>query len=509
MDLSRFVRITCDGSDSSGGTGYLLHGDLVLTARHVVKDALSLEVHYDGEDGPASTQKVRIVWQGENDLDVAVLAVETGLLLARQELDPRRFRGELPWRSRGWARVAPIPPAESTSVVDAMAPLGGRAYEFSKTASRFELGVDDPPSEVDWWKGASGAPVFSDRWLLGVIAQGDKPFEGRRLTAVPITALWGQAGFLEAIGHDASWQERRERRTRDLIADVTLLLGARPSIVADLTSILEAFPAAAEALAAEVPGWLKFLHDPKLHGAEGLARALVSMPSWRALLSVVDRAHEKAAGRMDSVKQAKLLRSLLDRALPEVYAASEVSRSPFSEDDLPLDLPVASCTLAEIALAAIDGRATDWQEIRGKRDLPRGRAMFQFESLAQPTEFDYAMPGKVQEWILLLAHWIGMPENVLDSFNSGDRLNDLSRAINGELERDVRREHSPRRYFLFTPDFQEMFGCFIKEISARLPALQLVVLTGRNLADEYIDTEPLRNILFYSSKQSKNGGHRP
>ncbi len=105
MELSRFVRITRDGSDTNGGTGYLLHGDLVLTARHVVAGAQDLVVHYDGREGAAETNEVKVAWEGDGDLDVAILAIGTDLRIPRQVLDPRRFRGEVPWRSRGWARA--------------------------------------------------------------------------------------------------------------------------------------------------------------------------------------------------------------------------------------------------------------------------------------------------------------------------------------------------------------------------------------------------------------------
>ncbi len=491
MDLSRFVRITRDGSATNGGTGYLLHSDLVLTARHVVADASELVVHYDGRLGPAEAKVERVAWEGAGDLDVAVLEVKTDRLLAREVLDPRRFRGELRWRSRGWARVAPLPSPASTSVVDAMSALGGRAYEFSVTAERFEVGVDDPPVGVDWWKGASGAPVFSDRGLLGVIAHGDRPFEGGRLAAIPIAALWGAEGFLAAIGNDASWQELRARR--------------REELVDHLTEILTEHRKAAETLAAEDESWRRALLDKEHGGPAGLARALVAAPSWRGVLNAVYCAHQRLlnAGNVgSSAGEAEALGRLLNRALPDVYAASEILQSPFAAGSLVLTLPVESETLAEISMAAIEGRPLDFDAVKGRRDVPRGRAMFSLESLTQPTDFDWKGEGAVREWILYLADWLGMAPKTLQTLGAPERIESLAKLVNHEIERDV-RDHLPRRFFLFTPEFQKKHGDFLTELGNRLPALQLAVLAGHELADELIATEPLLNILFHSQQPSR------
>jgi len=340
MDLARFVRITRDGSDTSGGTGYLLNGDRVLTARHVVAGAKELTVHFDGHEGPDVARKVWVEWQGEADLDVAVLGVEADLRLARQILEPGRFRGELTWRSRGWARAARQPAPESTSIVDAMSSLAGRAYEFSPTARRFEVGVDDPPDGVDWWKGVSGAPVFCDQWLVGVIAHGDPTFEGGRLGAIPIAALWTAPRFLEAVGYDASWQELRARRRRELIGD--------------LAAILEEHPKAADAIAAESPAWGAVLRR-KGGGVAALAEALCEAPSWRSVLEAFDQAHRKlaeGAAAETTSEEADAIVEVLDRVLPEVYGASEMHEAPFAAGGLLVTLPVETSTLAEVAMAA-------------------------------------------------------------------------------------------------------------------------------------------------------------
>ncbi len=489
MELSRFVRITRDGSATQGGTGYLLHGDLVLTARHVVTGAQDLVVHYDGREGLAETKKVRIAWEGDGDLDVAILDIETDLRIPRQVLDPRRFRGEVPWRSRGWARAAPEMQEGDACVVDGMSPLSGRAYEFSPKARHFDVGVDDPPRSVEWWKGVSGAPVFSDQWLVGVIACGDSPFDGKRLKAIPVAALWKEPGFLKEIGHDASWQELRERRRRALIDH--------------LSEILSKHHKAAETLAAEEESWRRAL---KSEGAAGLAKALVDAPSWRSVLKAIDGAHERLlkSKDADSRGEARALEEVLRRALPEVYSASEYVSSPLEEGSLIVTLPVETETLAEVAMAAIEGRAVDYSEVKGKHDLPKGRGMYRFESLNQRTDFDYKSEGRVREWIVLLAEHLGLQPRVVETLGTPERMDELAQLVNFDLEREVRRYNLPRRYFLFTPDFQELHGDFLPLLSEKLPALQLGVLQGRGMADEIMNTEPLLSILFRSHELSSN-----
>ncbi len=243
MELARFVRITRDGSPSKGGTGYLIARHLVLTARHVVAGATRIEVLYDGADGKqAAAEPIQPPYLGDGDLDIAVLRIATDLDIPTVPLSPERFHGERPWRSRGWARAAREVKGDQAKQVDHMSALAGTAYEFSSEAQSFEAGVNDPPTEVEWWMGASGAPVFlGDRFperLVGVIAHGQRPFDGTRLRAVPLAAVWDDR-FLAAIDYEATEAERRHRRREDLISS--------------LASALNLHESAAQAIAASIP----------------------------------------------------------------------------------------------------------------------------------------------------------------------------------------------------------------------------------------------------------------
>lgn len=496
MDLSRFVRITRDGSATSGGTGYLLHGDLVLTARHVVAGANELVVHYDGREGPAEAKPERVVWEGKDDLDVAVLAVKSDRLLAREVLTPRQFQGEVPWRSRGWARVAPAPSPKSTSVVDGMSGLGGRAYEFSATARRFEVGVDDPPKGVEWWKGVSGAPVFSDRWLLGVIAQGEKPFEGGRLDAIPIAALWKAPGFLAAIGIDASWQELRERRRRDLVVDLTTILTNNPEAAWEIT--------VAEA------SWRAVVEKKKDGGAGRLAVALCDAPSWRAVLETFDRVHESlwAGEKEDKAEQAETIVQILDRVLPEIYATTSLQALPAAENGLFITLPIETSTLAEVAMAAVDGRGLAYDSISERNSYPLGRGLYVWKRKGLPTDLDISSEGALREFLLQLAATIKMDREDQEAYRQPERLGDLAGGVNAALEREVRQYREPRRYFAYPSSFREACPGLLVQLREKVPALHLVELAAATRREEREQSDPLRSILFRSFDQKRKKGKR-
>ncbi len=505
MELARLVRITRDGSNVSGGTGYLIARHLVLTARHVVAGALRIEVHYDGADGkPATAEPSEPPYLGEGDLDIAVLRIATGLDLPTVPLVPERSRGDRPWRSRGWARAAKKVENGEAGEADRMSALAGKAYEFSQRARRIQLGVDDPPTEGDWWKGASGAPVFvSDRSverLVGVIAQRDEPFEGNRLLAVPLAAAWDDPRFRVAIGYDKSEDERRRCRREELIST--------------LESSLNLHEDAARAIAAEHPPWREALEQKDDGGFRSLATALCETPSWRQVIEALDRAHLQLVEREElDGSQRPLLGSgseaivrIVERVLPEVYYSTTRERAPAGEGSF-IELPVETATLAEIAMAAIDGRCLALDEVREKKTFPKSPVQIDPKHSRVPKGFDFKREAAFSEWLVVIARWIGLDPADIDTLRLPHRLDELARRIDSEIEADVRRR-APRRYFVYPSEFADRNQAFLREFGNALRSLRFVELTGKGLTEERDACEPLRAILFRSYERRNKKGRR-
>jgi len=488
VDLKRFARVVARGAKTHCGTvcgtGYFLDGERVLTARHVVEDAETLAVQYDDLTGRRQEKEAKLLWQGKTDLDAAVLGVETGLRLARQLLRPEPLRQDQPWRSRGWPRASPPPSDDDGSVLASLTALRGTAAEFAGTARRFELTVESPPTGAEWWRGVSGTPAFCGRRLVGIVADGPRPFAGGRLRAVPVSALWDAPGFREAVGYDVSVDELRAKRRQQLLDDLTDLLRRRPK--------------ATLAIAGERTEWKALQAKP-----ERLAESLCNSPSWRDVLDAFDAAHERLS-RQDGTEaeQAAVVR-ILERALPEIYGSTSLDLMASHDGGHLITLPIESKTLAELAMAAFDARDLDFQEVRSQQDYPAGNVGFLLPDEKLERGFDPEQDQAWLEWLDLMAKWIKLPEAEVQALGGTLRLDGLAKVVNHAFDREVRRYREPRRYFVYPSRFAARNSAFLAKVRDHLPALHLVELAGDTLADEIIECDPLQAILF-RSYQTRN-----
>lgn len=97
-------------------------------------------------------------------------------------------------------------------------PLSGKIISAHSDHKTLTLGVDYEPAnrepvEESHWEGVSGAPVFSDGALVGVICINAVKFEYRRLKAVSIRHLLRDDAFCAAIGFCPLDDRRSEIKT--------------------------------------------------------------------------------------------------------------------------------------------------------------------------------------------------------------------------------------------------------------------------------------------------------
>jgi len=209
-DLQRLVLIISKRQDAKGnvsyefGTGYFVSPQLVLTASHVVpEDAVEVRarVESSGENhyADAAEGKVKPAWR-DTRLDVVLLKVSPGLSHAEpvawmEEL----LQSDLPWRSTGY-------PDAATQIVDqhtqfTTSGMKGEIYSQGgggQGQRELELTVDNPAG-AESWRGISGAPVFSEDKIAGIIRQVPKDYKGGRLRALPSAVLLAVASFRHAL----------------------------------------------------------------------------------------------------------------------------------------------------------------------------------------------------------------------------------------------------------------------------------------------------------------------
>ncbi|MFI6157898.1 trypsin-like peptidase domain-containing protein [Kitasatospora sp. NPDC051170] len=194
MDPRRLALI-CGGTSEdvrSVGSGYLIGPRLVLTARHVVTQkgldapwpAIEAQVGHPGEV-VVRTVGVGKVWPHPSGLDVALLLLDDDVAVP----EPVRWgrptgRGVLQYEALGFPRASVHREKHEVEHLRGDLPLlssgTSRHYVLDQ-----RIAPDPQPDGRKAWAGASGAAVFCESRLVGVVVQYDQAHGNRRLRACP------------------------------------------------------------------------------------------------------------------------------------------------------------------------------------------------------------------------------------------------------------------------------------------------------------------------------------
>lgn len=478
MELGSFVRVAVRFPDGTTGvgTGYRLRQDRVLTAGHVVAGAVEIEVEGDEPGGQVIASPAEVLWRDDSDrdgLDAAILGCNPHEAAATAAAGLARgpLMADARWESRGRARAA-VP---GRSVFDSMVRLDGTAYTFVLHADRFEVTVEASVSEAEDWSGISGAPVFVDGRIYGVIVRAPKSFNGRRLHAVPMHRLVARRGFAEVVGLEPAAEASKLRRDVE-----ALLMGERT---------------AADHLADHHDLWRQAYDrgdTPELVAAicerSSVEQALVGV--YEAHGALVSEHRETAARTLEEVL-AHLAPLLYDRQLGD-----ELVQGP---GGVVLKVPVATSMMAEVVMARVEERATRFEPAKDS-----GSFLDPFASVAKFPDvgIDPTKARAFQQFVEHLALTFAAEEDrrllqrPAQSRTDAERYAELAQIVNDELEwRAKPTVEGVRRYVLFDSRFASDHGQFLKRVQESLPALRLLELTGRDRAGERRLCRPLRDIF--------------
>ncbi|MEV4426305.1 tetratricopeptide repeat protein [Streptomyces sp. NPDC049602] len=211
MELGRIAAILLPGTSGyrGNGSGYLLSGRLVLTARHVLEGHPSCVVQVPGR----APVRCTTVWQGRSgdgvDVDAALLLAEEDV---REQVAPVRW-GRLVTARHQPCQVAGYPDAgrRPDGRLDLQQPRATLSPGTAALSHRYTVELASAPPRdgagpaPSPWSGQSGAALFcgarggTAALLTGVVVTDVTGWGLPRWEAVPVYALLADAEFTDLI----------------------------------------------------------------------------------------------------------------------------------------------------------------------------------------------------------------------------------------------------------------------------------------------------------------------
>jgi len=351
-----------DGKEGQIATGYPVARDRILTARHALfpegpgrdpKRPIEVRFRCPGVDPiwrPLTAYTV--VWDSQR-WDLVLLACELPQGLGPWWGFPSEERPQpnAPWYGSGFPRIGGKRDGERVSFG-----VGGTVKPMLATDERLQVDETAGPKDADAWKGASGAPVFMDRRIIGVILSVPEDLEARRLSVAP---LWRVLAEEPEFCAQVRYQQRKDRRDA-LERGVRDALAATPTALTALTAVI---PGAADTCAAM----------PASERPAKVAAALLGLEIDQAV--AITEAAYRDLPRPDA-PAAHAIAGIARALVPAVYDHGVVEAVRCACADAQaglLAVPAFHPTVAEIIMAGADRRPVEVCARRSANDFPKGR----------------------------------------------------------------------------------------------------------------------------------------
>lgn len=198
------------------GTGYRIAQGLVLTAAHVVtgadgerpgrvtvarlgRDPVDGDVVWCRRDASVDAALIRLRTPGDTEVPGRAPVVRYGSFVSA--------RPDQPVEAIGFPRAQKFETLRDQEHLSGLlSPATGAGSGHYELTSTTPMPAAPPGETRTQWGGMSGAAVFADGLLVGVVRQDRRPRWGTRLTATPLPALLADEAFrrtvAETVGHE-------------------------------------------------------------------------------------------------------------------------------------------------------------------------------------------------------------------------------------------------------------------------------------------------------------------
>lgn len=200
------------------GTAYPVAPERILTSRHVLAkkdqdiDPRLIDLAWyrvrrcptsgqfivckdeTGECFRPERKAISVVWDGGEEWDAVLLQCPFPKGIT---VPPDLLSGVLPefhknWSSEGFPKAGVGKGQPHT--------LKGETFGCAFSARSFQLQASTYPDEAEGWEGVSGAPIFVNERIIGLIQDVPVKFEARELQAIPMFRLLAIPEFRKAVG---------------------------------------------------------------------------------------------------------------------------------------------------------------------------------------------------------------------------------------------------------------------------------------------------------------------
>lgn len=475
------------------GTGYLVRKDRVLTARHVIEGVNHLWIEYD-PPAPAKALRVR-AWshfEGKEPCDIALLRVEeVEIQVSRPVVTRAGLSRPSKWESKGWARTSENRPRVENSLED----LFGTCARHAARRESVGLSSEVHLKNFKFWKGISGAPVFSTEpaRLLGVISKVDPEAE-TRFTLCPIATAFGDS-LVDEIFPDPSRDERQRQNQNE---------ARRGRLVQCLQEVLSEAGKAAIAAIGRVPAW-------KDHWSAGGASRLIDELRGAKdpvdTLNHLDDAHLHLWEREEAPRPAARTIEQVAMHLAPLYMLDAYAEKLSAEDGgAHLQLEVETAAMADLVLAGSDGgpallapRSGAYSQGETRLPLPSEltidpKGQDTFHQLAEHFERQQFIKREVKERVKA----IRLEPNGQD--RAAQWLLDF---VNQHFESQALRGRHRRHYLHYDEAFADENRELLEKLGMHLTSIHFLESRGGDLFWEARILEPLESILERAKGETK------